>query len=133
MPMSRDSRAFMDIHPKHQRRTAARSLATLAALLLWTSARPAFAGPSAEWRYCYAGSEQSRRFYVSQPFSSPGSPDAVERQWIAWLGRQPVRYETTGCPRGADRAAVEASIASAARYNAGQGRGTVELDWQSGP
>lgn len=105
----------------------------VALVLLGASHRPVFAGPSAEWRYCYAGSEQSRRFYVSQPFSSSGSLDAVERQWIARLGRQAVRYETTGCPRGADRAAVEVSIASAARYNAGLGRSMVELDWQSVP
>lgn len=110
-----------------------RGLVLVALVLLGASDRPAFAGPSAEWRYCYAGSEQSRRFYVSQPFSSSGSLDAVERQWIAWLARQAVRYETTGCPRGVDRAAVEASIASAARYSAGLGRSTVELDWQPGP
>lgn len=110
-----------------------RGLVLVALVLLGVSHRPALAGPSAEWRYCYAGSEQSRRFYVSQPFSSSGSLDAVERQWVAWLSRQAVRYETTGCPRGANRAAVEASIASASRYNAGLGRGMVELDWQSAP
>lgn len=108
-----------------------RGLVLVALVLLGASDWPAFAGPSAEWCYCYAGSEQSRRLYVSQPFSSSGFLDAVERRWVAWLGRQAVRYETTGCPRGADRAAVEASIASATRYNAGLGRSTVELDWQS--
>ena len=112
---------------------ARRSLFLVTLVLLGASDRPAFAGPSAEWRYCYAGSEQTRRFYVSQPFSSSGSLDVVERRWIAKLSRQAVRYETTGCPRGADRAAVEASIASAARYNAGLGHSMVELDWQFVP
>lgn len=59
--------------------------------------------------------------------------DTVEQLWITWLGRQTLRYETTGCPRGADRAAVETSLKSAIRYNTGQGRGPVELDWQPTP
>lgn len=115
------------------RRSKAYGCAGLAALLLCASVQPAFAGPATEWRYCYAGSEQGRRFYVSQPFPTSGSLDAIERQWIAWLGRQAVRYETAACPRGADRAAIEASIASAVRYNASLGRNAIELDWQSVP
>lgn len=133
MPVAWDSHPHTVVHLKRSKRSEARSHAMLAIFLIWISVWPAFAGPSGEWRYCYAGSEQSRRFYVSQPFPSSGSPDAVERQWVAWLSRQVVRYETTGCPRGTDRAAVAASIASAARYNAGLGRSTVELDWQFVP
>lgn len=110
-----------------------RGLALFAVLLFCASAWPASVGAAAEWRYCYAGSEQGRRFYVSQPFSTTGSLDAVERQWAVWLGRQAVRYETAGCPRGPDRTAVETAVRSASRYNASLGRSTIELDWQSTP
>lgn len=102
-------------------------LARLVLFLLCASALPASA---AEWRYCYAGSAQEHRFYVSRSFPADAPIDAIEQQWVAWLTRQALRYETTGCPRGADRAAVEASVRSAIRYNAGQGRHAAELDWQ---
>ena len=80
---------------------------------------------------CGLGPEH--RFYVSRPFRPVRPWTAIEQPWIAWLARQAVRYETTGCPRGADRAAVEASLGSAIRYNAGQGRRASELDWQPTP
>ena len=129
MPRARN--VFIDM-AAGGKRLGGRGLALFAVLLVCASVRPASAA-AAEWRYCYAGSEQGRRFYVSQPFSTSGSLDAVERQWTVWLGRQAVRYETTGCPRGPDRAAVEAAVRSASRYNASQGRSTIELDWQSTP
>ena len=102
-------------------------------ILLCATACPASAGPAAEWRFCYAGHEQGRRFYISQPFLTTGSLESIERQWVTWLGRQAVRSETTGCPRGPDRPGVEAFIKSAVRYNAGLGRNAVELDWQPAP
>lgn len=114
-------------------RTAGCGLATLALLLLCAPARPALAAAAGEWRFCYAGSDQDRRFYLSHPFPAAGSMEAIERQWVAWLGRQALRYETTGCPRGANRAAVELSAKSAVRYNAGLGRSAVEFDWQPTP
>lgn len=129
--MPRTRNVFIDM-AAGGKRLDGRGLALFAVLLACASARPVSAA-EAEWRYCYAGSEQGRRFYVSQPFSTSGSLDAVERQWIVWLGRQAVRYETTGCPREPDRAAVETAIRSASRYNASQGRRTIELDWQSTP
>ncbi|MDX3805820.1 hypothetical protein ACXIUS_07125 [Bosea thiooxidans] len=114
-------------------RTGGCGLATLAVLLLCPLARAALAAPAGDWRFCYAGSDQDRRFYLSHPFPAAQSMEAIERQWVVWLGRQALRYETTGCPRGADRAAVELSMKSAVRHNAGLGRSTVELDWQPAP
>lgn len=100
----------------------------LAALLL--SARPASAS---DWRYCYAGSDQDHHFYISPPFPAAGSMDVIETQWLAWLSRQALRYETTACPRGDDRLAVEDAVNSAIRYNAGHGRSAVKLDWKPAP
>jgi len=80
------------------------------------SARTASAS---DWRYCYAGSMQDHRFYVSPPFPAASAIDRIEEQWLAWLGRQALRYETTACPRGDDRSAVEDAVNAAIRYNAG--------------
>lgn len=123
----------MDVRVKQRRECGEHRLARLVLLLLCASAWPARSASAADWRYCYAGSDREHRFYVSRPFSAGASVDAIEQQWIAWLVRQAVRYETTGCPRGADRAAVEASLGSAIRYNAGQGRHASELDWRPTP
>jgi len=131
MPMPRNVSVDIAAHVKRLCGIGRQGLATAALLLLCMGARAAFAGPVADWRYCYAGSDQTRRFYISRPFAASGPLDTVERQWIAWLGQQAVRYETIGCPMGPDRAAVEASITSAVRYNATQGRSAVELDWRS--
>ncbi|MGO4404663.1 hypothetical protein AB4Z10_10395 [Bosea sp. RAF48] len=123
----------MSARMKHFHRRGRRKLATIALFLLCALVQPALPASAADWRFCYAGSGNDRRFYVSQPFPAGGSLDVIERQWGVWLRRQALRYETTGCPRGADRAAVEASLRSAIRYNAGQGRSAVELDWQPAP
>lgn len=123
----------MGLRAKQLREGGGHRLARLVLLLLCASARPALPASAVDWRYCYAGSDREHRFYVSRPFPGNASVDAVEQQWIAWLARQALRYETTGCPRGADRAAVEASLGSAIRYNAGQGRHASELDWQPTP
>ncbi len=123
----------MGIRAKRLREGGLHRLARLALLLLCLSARPALPASAADWRYCYAGSDREHRFYVSRPFPTGTSVDAIEQQWIAWLARQALRYETTGCPRGADSAAVEAALGSAIRYNARQGRHASELDWQPTP
>lgn len=123
----------MGVGAEQLREGGGHRLARLALLLLCVSARPAPAASAADWRYCYAGSDREHRFYVSRPFPAGASVDAVEQQWVAWLARQALRYETTGCPRGADRAAIEASLGSAIRYNARQGRHASELDWQPTP
>lgn len=107
--------------------------AMFALLLMYAPALPALAGPAAGWRFCYAGSEQDRHFYVSQPFPTTEPLETLERKWVVWLGRQALRYDTTGCPRGADPSEVEASVKSAIRYNARQGRSAVELDWKPAP
>lgn len=104
--------------------------AALVLVLLWVSVRPALPGPAVDWRFCYAGSERDRRFYLSQPFPSATPMEAIEQQWLVWLSLQALQYETTGCPRGAERAAIEDSIAAAIRYNARQGRSAVKLDWK---
>ena len=107
-----------------------RKPAMAALFLLCASAQPMLPASAADWRFCYAGSEHDHRFYVSQPFPAAGPMEITERQWMVWLGGQGLRYETTGCPRGADAAEIEASIKSAIRYNAGQGQNAVELDWK---
>uniref|UniRef100_A0A9E7ZU52 Uncharacterized protein n=1 Tax=Bosea sp. NBC_00436 TaxID=2969620 RepID=A0A9E7ZU52_9HYPH len=99
-------------------------------MLLVLAAQPVSqAARAGDWRYCYAGSDADRRFYVSQPFAASKPMEAIERQWLMWLGRQGIRFETTGCPRGRDRAAIEDSVRSAARYNQGLGRRTLDQDW----
>ncbi|WP_293810749.1 hypothetical protein [uncultured Bosea sp.] len=100
------------------------------ALLLVLVAQPlSQAARATDWRYCYAGSDADRRFYASQPFATSKPLEAIERQWFLWLGRQGIRFETTACPRGSDRTAIEDSMRSAARYNQGFGKRTVDLDW----
>ena len=112
---------------RRQRRTRIALLLVLAAQSVSQTAR------AGDWRYCYAGSDADRRFYVSQPFAASKPMEAIERQWLTWLGRQGIRFETTGCPRGGDRAAIEDSVRSAARYNQGLGRRAVDQDWVPEP
>lgn len=118
---------------RHRPGSSRQWFALLALVLMHAWALPALAGPAAGWRFCYAGSERDRRFYVSQPFPTAQPLEAIERQWTVWLGRQALRYETAGCPRGADPSEVDASVRSAIHYNAGQGRNAVELDWKPVP
>ncbi|WP_293800072.1 hypothetical protein [uncultured Bosea sp.] len=108
---------------RRRRRTRIALLLVLAAQSVSQAAR------AADWRYCYAGSDADRRFYVSQPFAASKPMETIERQWLTWLGRQGIRFETTGCPRGRDRATIEDSVRSAARYNQGLGRRTLDQDW----
>ena len=110
----------------HGRKGAARAVFVLLAILL-----PSQAAWAADWRYCYAGSDREQRLYLSQPFQTARSLDALERAWEGWLTQQGLPHESTGCPRSSDRPGIEETIQAAIRYNRTVGRSAVELNWRA--
>lgn len=85
---------------------------------------------AADWRYCLAQDEDTRKVYVTDPFQSDRTLQSLEAQFNEWLRANELYSNIAGiCPRAISPYGPAADIRAAVEYNRGLGVKAVRVDW----
>jgi hypothetical protein len=88
---------------------------------------------AAEWRFCIAPSNQEHRIYMTAPFLTATSMEAMESGFHQILDRSGFRHDSVQCPTGANEQAVRAMRQHADDFNRQMGTEVVPIDWKPAP
>lgn len=87
------------------------------------------AAAAAEWRYCLAPSPAQHTVYMSSPFATDESMEAVEAAFGRALDRAALPHDSVQCPRG-NAQSIAAMKQQAVQYNQASGNKVVPLNWR---
>jgi hypothetical protein len=85
---------------------------------------------AAEWRFCIAPANQEHRIYMTAPFLTATSMEAMETGFHLVLERAGRRHDSVQCPTGATEQAVRAMRQHADDFNHQMGNEVVTIDWK---
>ena len=84
---------------------------------------------AAEWRFCIAPANQEHKIYMTPPFSTATTMEAMESGFHEVLERTGRRHDSVQCPTGPDEQAVRAMRRHADDFNRQLGRDVITVDW----
>jgi len=87
------------------------------------------AAHAAEWRYCIAPAPAQHTIYMSSPFASDESMEALEAAFGRALDRAALQHDSVQCPRG-NAQSIAAMKLQAVQYNQASGNKVVQLNWR---
>jgi hypothetical protein len=85
---------------------------------------------AAEWRFCVAPSGQEHRVYLTAPFLTSSSMEAMENGFRQVLEHSGRRHDGVQCPTGPNEQAVRVMRQHADDFNRQLGNDVVPLDWK---